>query len=274
MSDDHGTTASAPGPSSKTRWYRKIPTTLLLIAAALVAVTIASLALVLGKGAETAQQELAPAKEKALQGQVLAADVAAACTNPTIVEQLAKMGSQACQKATQVQQLPPLAPTDDQIYAAVDKWLTANPPPAGRVPNQGELIRAATEALKTLGWPPTENRIREIVIGYIASNADLFRGKQGENATDEQVRAAVAAFCGQAPSPCAGPEGKQGDIGPTGPPGPTGPVGPTGPSGPTGPPCPEGESREVVTYAGGRSGTACVRPTPPTTSSSTGLLRR
>lgn len=274
MSDDHETTASAPGPSSKTRWYRKIPTTLLLVLAALVAVTIASLALVLGKGAETAQQELAPAKEKALQGQVLAADVAAACTNPTIVEQLAKMGSQACQKATQVQQLPPLAPTDDQIYAAVDKWLQANPPPAGRTPNQGELIRAATEALKTLGWPPTEDRIREIVIGYIASNADLFKGKPGENATDDQVRAAVALFCGQTPSPCAGPAGQKGDTGPTGPPGPTGPVGPPGP---TGPPCPEGENRELVTYAGGRSGTACVRPASPTTSTTpttTGLFRR
>lgn len=271
MSDHRGTTASAPGPSPKIRWYKKIPTTLLLIVAAFAAMAIASLALVLGQGAETAQQELAPAKEKALQGQVLAADVAAACTNPAIVEELTKMGSNACQKATQVQQLAPLAPTDDQIYAAVDKWLDANPPPAGRTPNQGELIRAATEALKILGWPPTEDRIRDIVIGYIASNADLFKGEQGESATDEQVRVAVAAFCGQAPSPCAGPQGQKGDTGETGPPGPTGPIGPPGP------PCPEGETRELVTYAGGRSGTACVRPeTSPTTTSPsvTGFLRR
>lgn len=266
MSEHRENTASAPGPSPKTRWYRKIPTTMLLVVAALVAVAIASLALVLGKGAETAQQELAPAKEKALQGQVLAADVIAACTNPAIVQELIKMGSQACQKATQVQQLPPLAPTDDQIYAAVDKWLTANPPPAGRNPSQGELIRAATEALKTLGWPPTEDRIRDIVIGYIASNSDLFKGEQGENATDDQVRAAVALFCGQAPSPCAGPKGQQGDTGPTGPVGPTGSVGPPGPPGP---PCPEGENQELVTYAGGRSGTACVRPTSSAAPTST-----
>lgn len=202
---------------------RRIPIMPLFLAGVLTAMAIVGLAIWIGQKAQTVEtkskaveQELAPAKEQALQGRILASDIVTACANPTIVAELAKTGSSACQQAAQVQKQESVAPTDAQIYQAVSQWLATHPPAPGRPPTQAELLQAVTETLRSLGWPPTEDRIREIAVGYIADNPDDFKGDEGEkgnNATDAQVRAAVSAYCGQTPSPCAGASGKDGQPG-------------------------------------------------------------
>jgi hypothetical protein len=215
--------------SAERKWYRRIPLTLLLVAGGLICAALIPLSLLMGQGAETAKQEkataqaeLAPAKEQAIKGRVLASDIATACENPTLVLELQKLGSEACQKAQAVQELKPLAPTDAQIYDAVDQWLRAHPPSAGRAPSQAELIQAVKATLDSLGQPPTEDEIRATVVGYIEDNPDDFKGEDGRRgpaATDQQVQASVSAFCGQVPSPCAGPKGETGQGGSQGLPG-------------------------------------------------------
>jgi hypothetical protein len=59
-------------------------------------------------------------------------------------------------------------------------------------------------------------------------------GEPGSSASEEEIAAAVEAYCSRDPSPCVGPQGPPGLEGPQGPQGPVGQMGPEGPFCPTG----------------------------------------
>lgn len=91
-------------------------------------------------------------------------------------------------------QHPPGA-TPAMVAMQVAAYLTANPPPAGRAPTQQEIATATSD--------------------YLTAHAAQFQGQAGtpgQNATDEQVSSAVAAFC-STHNGCVGPVGAAGQNG-------------------------------------------------------------
>lgn len=108
---------------------------------------------------------------------------------------------------------PGRAPTVTEVMIAVQAYLQANPPPAGRPPNDEE-IAAAVASYCSSG-------LCEGPEGPQGGSGPA--GPQGPGPSDEQIAAAVAAWCG---------DGRcQGDPGPQGEPGATGPRGSQGPAG-------------------------------------------
>lgn len=118
--------------------------------------------------------------------------------------------------------------TDEQVRAAVADYLQRNPPADGRTPTQAEVDAAVArycEANVCRGADGTNG----------ANGNDGADGVDGANATDDQVRsavaeycstnngclptqgeiqAAVAAYCQQNPGVCTGPQGAEGPPGP------------------------------------------------------------
>lgn len=78
-------------------------------------------------------------------------------------------------------------------------------------------------------------------------------GDPGRAPTAEEISAAVAAYCGQEPSPCVGPQGAAGPAGPAGPQGTTGDQGLAGAS-VTNVTC-QTDGTWLVTYSDGRTST-------------------
>lgn len=127
-------------------------------------------------------------------------------------------------------------PSQQQIDDAVTHYLTVHPPAPGKDAT-AEQVAAAVGAYLSAhppapGRPPTAEEIAGAVSTYCAGHGGCV-GPAGQSASDSQVATAVAAYCGQAPSPCQGPAGPSG---PAGADGPSGPPGPTGPSGAPGQP--------------------------------------
>lgn len=127
-------------------------------------------------------------------------------------------------------------PSQQQIDDAVTHYLADHPPAAGKDAT-AEQVAAAVGAYLSAhppapGRPPTAEEIAGAVSTYCAGHGGCV-GPAGQSASDSQVATAVAAYCGQSPSPCQGPAGP---AGPSGADGPSGPPGPTGPSGAPGKP--------------------------------------
>lgn len=87
---------------------------------------------------------------------------------------------------------PPGSAVLGVVVDVVADYLTANPPEPGRA--------------------PTEQEIRSAVGSVLTAAPEVFRGPPGENATDDQVAAQVAAYC-SARGDCRGADGAQGAQG-------------------------------------------------------------
>lgn len=179
-------------------------------------------------------------KDAVTQTQSLAQSVQAACeAGGAAKRELDSIG--ACDDAEEVARdadavLEAPAPvvevaTDEQVRAAVADYLERNPPADGRTPTQAEVDAAVArycEANVCRGADGTD--------GTNGTNGtDGTDGADGANATDDQVRsavaeycstnngclptqgeiqAAVAAYCQQNPGVCTGPQGAEGPPGP------------------------------------------------------------
>lgn len=92
---------------------------------------------------------------------------------------------------------PGRTPTQTEVGAAVSAYLKSNPPPKGRAPTMAEIITAVTGYL-TEHPPPAGpagakgDQGDKGDPGDAGSQGD--RGEQGPPPTDEQIRAAVAAY--------------------------------------------------------------------------------
>jgi hypothetical protein len=206
----------------------RLPTTrtLLIIGAVILALAVPA-TFVLGQTAQSAAdqaqsatQQLQPIKEQAQQGTDLASKIVLACTDPAQVQQLRAIG--ACQQAIQIQQQTPPGPTDGQISAAVDKWLSDHASElkvSGPTDAQVAAVVAQylTEHPPAPGRPPTPDEISMATATYIAEHADQFKGAQGDSPTSADILAAVKTYCSSStPSPCAGPKGDTGPAGANG----------------------------------------------------------
>jgi hypothetical protein len=122
-----------------------------------------------------------------------------------------------CAEAREVREdvvLPASAPGPSQaeVQGWVDEWLDAHPPRRGRGATADMVARAVAEHMAGNG----QERIANVARAYIEANAEQFRGRSGDDgsdgvdgqdATDDQVAAAVAAFCAERNS-CQGPPGE------------------------------------------------------------------
>ena len=147
-------------------------------------------------------------------------------------ERLVELGEEpvpAPEPQAPIVQPPPAEVSTERIQRAVAQYLAANPPADGvdgqpgadgeDPPTAAQVVQQVTPA------------VREAVVEYIAANpptngqagAPGSDGAPGPGPSDEQVAAAVAAFC-DAHDGCRGPEGPTGADstvpGPEGPPGP------------------------------------------------------
>lgn len=184
--------------------------------------TVGCIAAVLGvfvltREGQTAQQAKEVAIYKAQQGEELADKVRIACDNVEIVSQLRDLG--ACEDAQEIKESPPATATDAQIAQAVSQYLREHP-----AVSAWEVATAVADYLTKNppkpGRPPTPEEIQRYIYQYLADNPQQFKGKDGQNATDAQIVAAVTAYCSSAtPSPCAGPAGPVGPKGDKGDPG-------------------------------------------------------
>jgi hypothetical protein len=224
---------------SKRTLIDRLPTTrvLLIIAAVILALAVPA-TFILGQQAQNASeqaqsvtQQLQPIKEQAQQGTDLAGKIIQACTDPAQVQQLRALG--ACQQAIQIQQQTPVAPTDSQIAAVVDKWLSAHADQLKGAPPTEAVIAAVvtqymTEHPAQPGRPPTADEISMATASYIAAHADQFKGDKGNSPTSAEITDAVQQVCSVTPSPCAGPPGSPGANGANGTNGVDGKQGPQG----------------------------------------------
>jgi hypothetical protein len=108
-------------------------------------------------------------------------------------------------------------PSQAQVQGWVEDWLDAHPARNGRSVTPQMVARAVAEHMAGNG----QDQIARVAQAYLAANAERFRGERGEagvdgqNATDDQVAAAVAAFCAEH-GQCQGPQGDAGVQGPQG----------------------------------------------------------
>lgn len=142
----------------------------------------------------------------------------------------------ACDQANEVAAGEPVADmppvgiaTDGQVRTYVDAYLADNPPRDGRAPTVAEVESAVTRVCQDIGCQgpsgpggpagasATDEQVAARVSSWCADHNDCLP-------TDSEIAASVAAYCGQDPSPCAGPQGAQGSPGEMGPPGPVLPV--------------------------------------------------
>ena len=128
---------------------------------------------------------------------------------------------------------PPAQVSTDRIERAVAQYLATNPPDDGvdgrpgtdgtDAPSTAQVVQQVTPA------------VREAVVDYIAANPSADGqdgddgspggdGAPGPSPSDEQVAAAVAAYC-DSHDGCRGPAGADSTV-----PGPQGPEGPAGPA--------------------------------------------
>jgi hypothetical protein len=135
------------------------------------------------------------------------------------VQQLRAIG--ACQQAIQIQQQTPVGPTDSQIAAVVDKWLSAHADQFKGSPPTETVIAAVvaqymTEHPAQPGRPPSADEISMATASYVAAHADQFKGVKGDSPTSAEILDAVQQVCSVTPSPCAGPPGSPGANGANG----------------------------------------------------------
>lgn len=132
-------------------------------------------------------------------------------------------------------------PTDEQLDAAVARWLVIHPIPAGRGPTVAEITAALAAYLidnpVEPGRPPSAAEIALEVARWFADHPvrDGVDGKDGERGpgpTQEQIRAEVDAYMVEHPAPA-------------------------------GPNCPEGTTLRPVRFLGGEAGLGCVTDPAP-----------
>jgi hypothetical protein len=130
-----------------------------------------------------------------------------------------------CREARAIREevvLPAAAPgpSQAQVQDWVNSWLRRHPPADGQNATPAMVARAVAEHMAGNG----QAQISNVARAYLAAHAERFRGKPGndgakgepgENASDEQVATAVAAFCAER-NGCRGPQGVPGDAGPQG----------------------------------------------------------
>lgn len=213
-------------------------------------------------GATTAQDDKSTAQQQrdATADQAIKASlpVVALCREPGPVgDALRAAPDDPCAQARQVVSDPvPVpgpegkqgpGPTDEQIDAAVARWLIAHPIPPGRGPSVAEITAALaaylTDNPPQPGRPPSAAEIALEVARWFADHPvrDGEKGEPGQPGrppTAEEIQAAVAAELAANPPP-AGPEG------------------------PAGPTCPAGTTLQQVTYADQQVGQGCVFDVQP-----------
>lgn len=106
------------------------------------------------------------------------------------------------------------APTTAEVTQAVSAYLRANPPQPGRPPSEAEIIAAvatycADNTCDGPPGPPGPAGADSAVPGPAGP-----AGPAGPGPSDEQVAAAVTAYC-DARNGCTGPQGPQGEPGPS-----------------------------------------------------------
>jgi len=175
------------------------------------------------------------AEDARQETRTLAQQVTVACdSGGAAARELEAIG--ACQKAataavgatpTEEPIAYPVA-TDGQVRSAVSAYLQINPPADGRTPTTAEVESAVTrvcQAIGCQGQPGTEGPTgkdgtdgRDASDEQVASQvSDFCAENNGCLPTAEEIQAAVAAYCSATPSPCAGPQGAQGEQGLPGP---------------------------------------------------------
>lgn len=177
------------------------------------------------------------AEEAVTQTQDLAQQVQAACeSGGAAAAELEAIGAcdqadQAARGATIADAPPPSVvevATDAQVRTAVTDYLEEHPPAPGRPATQAEVDAAVARYCDANACRGSDGAPGE-------AGSD---GADGQNATDDQVRVAVADFCNandqcrpsqeqvntavalycqQNPGACVGPAGEQGAEGPPGP---------------------------------------------------------
>lgn len=167
----------------------------------------------------------------AAQAQSLAEQIKAACRDGSLAGPICTQAAQVAAEPIPGPQgprgEPGPPPTAEQIQSAVDAYLAANPPPAGRPPTAAEVAAAVASYLTANppapGRPPTAAEIADAVEVYFANNPPP-AGEPGENGRDgrdgedgrpptaEEIRAAVDAYLAENPPP-AGPAGADGGQG-------------------------------------------------------------
>lgn len=155
----------------------------------------------------------------------LAEQITAACgagdLHGPVCEQAEQVAATPVPGSTGAQGVPGPPPSAEEIRAAVDAYLAANPPPAGRPPSASEVAAAVASYLianpPAPGRPPTAGEIAAAVETYFADNppragVDGRDGAPGRPPTAEEIRAAVDAYLAENPPP-AGAPGATGDQG-------------------------------------------------------------
>lgn len=113
---------------------------------------------------------------------------------------------------------PGPGPSQQQIDAAVFGYLAVHPPGATPAMVAVQVAAYLTAHPPEQGPPPTATQIATAASDYIAAHSADFQGaagtngadgQPGQNATDDQVAAAVGAYC-DAHSQCQGQQGDQG----------------------------------------------------------------
>lgn len=113
---------------------------------------------------------------------------------------------------------PGPGPSQQQIDAAVFGHLAVHPPGATPAMVAVQVAAYLTAHPPEQGPPPTATQIATAASDYIAAHSADFQGaagtngadgQPGQNATDDQVAAAVGAYC-DAHSQCQGQQGDQG----------------------------------------------------------------
>lgn len=240
-------------------WWRSMTRSRWIVLAVVVAALLFLLGSVVWRqiGQDTAQQQTqdVTGQRDATADQAIRAalPVVALCKEQSPVgEALRAAPDDPCGQATKVVADPvPIqgergpGPTDEQIDAAVAKWLITHPIPPGRGPNIAEITAALaaylTEHPPEPGRPPSAAEIALEVARWFADHPvrdgrDGDKGEKGDSPTAEEIRAAVAAELAANPPP----------------------------AGPPGPTCPPGTTLLPVIYANGVTGMGCVSDVQPT----------
>lgn len=196
------------------KFWERIPTLALFAVFSIIFAMIVAGVIYMARVGQEARDTLQPVSAKAQQGERLAGKVVIACDNQEIVAQLRALG--ACEEAEAITTAAPVGPSDAQVAEVVERYLRDHPPAPGRSVTAAEVTAVVakhlTEHPPEPGRPPTPEEISRAASTYIAARQDQFRGDKGESATGAQISAAVAAYCGTTPSPCAGPKGDRGEA--------------------------------------------------------------
>jgi hypothetical protein len=211
-----------PAPPRRRRWLRRPPAWTLLVIAAVVAAGVAvGVVIIIEQGRAVTENRDAIAQPAAQQAETVetlcaqggavaeALDAAGQCKLAGQV----KAEIESAGVPTTVLAVPEL--DEDQLMSfvrsAVTDYCAAR---ASCAPDTAVLVRIVADFLRANppqpGRAPTPEEIGAAARTVILADPELFRGEPGQDATDDQVAATVAAYCAQR-NECRGPTGEKGE---------------------------------------------------------------